>query len=173
LSQEWFANDFVLTPITVLAVGFLSELKLSTDLRRETKTYSQLVERVRTILKLAKQVFLGSGRLRFSFGEAGLLVKGGNLELRVGWDSVEMGMLVGKAGDVWTITEKPVEGATHLNVFLKPAVGADSLKSVQERNMPVSEFVVIPRSFFPAGPDRDCNTWDEFVTAFAKRATVV
>ncbi len=156
LSEQVTGNKYVLGLISWTVAALLAETSISRELRRRTREYVEIVETTRSVVRDAKQIFVGSGQIRFSYGKLGVWVRGGNLELHIQWAAFEDADLFvwNKVGLART---DDLSAATHLFVFLKPRSDRDS-------DSYTSEFLVIPKRLFRTPVD--ANSWEDFVTNF-------
>lgn len=151
LSKSLAGGDFVIALAASTIAALLSETQISRELRKTSNTYVEKIESTRTTLKDAKQMYLGGGQLRFSYGDRGLFVRGGNLEMYLQWEAAELAMLaIMRNEEVSPVSD--IDEATHLLIFLKARNRSDETYGV--------EFLVVPRRFFNS--PIDASTWEDF-----------
>ena len=156
LSEALTGNKYILSLIASAIVALLSETQISRELRRKTREYVEVVDRTRAVVKNRKQIFVGGGQIRFSYGTLGVWVRGGNLDLRIRWGAIEGWALYVRTDAGWVLTTK-LDDADYFVIFLKPRTDRDP------ESVP-AEFLVVPERFFHKPVD--ANSWDEFVGSF-------
>lgn len=154
-SVELTGNKYVLTLIASTIVALLSETSISREVRRKTKEFVEIIEQTRRVVRNARQIFVGSGQIRFSYGNLGVWVRGGNLDLYIRWGAIAEGILFKKEKDDWRLADSPAD-ASHFFIFLKPRSDSDEEYS--------AEFLVVPKRFF--NKPIDASSWEEFVSDF-------
>lgn len=189
--DSWFGwsayltgNSYTISAAISLVVGLLSQTQLSAELLAEADEYKKVIEEVRRETKGAKQIYPGSGRLKFAFGQPGFIVTGGNVELRIKWDAIWMLMLFTKeetkhkgkttvsykktfhdftfVEDEIGLDAAAVERTTHLLIFLEPtSIGEPSGSDKRDSTLDAAEYLVVPQRFFQNR--RDASRWSDFV----------
>jgi hypothetical protein len=171
LSGSIFGNNFVLTAIVSALVGLAFQLNITRSVRRKTKKFVEKIQEIEEFNRNARQIFVGTGNIQFSFGSNGFLVDGDVLDFRLGWrvfdghTYIKMEPLKNKKGE-WQGTDldlAEMHDATHLLLFIKS--GLDT--AAPESKMPNFVLLVVPRARFFS--DRLGSTdWIEFCESFER-----
>jgi hypothetical protein len=164
LSKAIPENKFVTSLVVLAIVTFVGQWSLSISLWNESKVILERIQELSRRVNGMRQIYPGSGKIQFSYGNEGILIFGTSLCLFIDWQAVvnaeDLTFLmilkseVGQGRRRWFRPEivNDVKKATHLLVILKP--GKES------------EYLVIPRHFFDEGKSSD--PWDEFVNQLYK-----
>lgn len=173
--SEWFGwsksmtgNSYAATIALSLLIAFLSQAGLSLQLLQQRAEYDRLIERGREVTKHARQLYVGSGTIRFSYGKKGIRVAGNNITFDISWDAVlDAALIHVRRVKRWSreyLELSPAiqpDDATHLLVFFDVAGG--NRKATDRIN--AAEYLVVPRErfFSRAGSTLDSSNWQEFV----------
>lgn len=137
------------------------------------------IDKALTVARLdkARLILAGSGQLRFTTGDCGVAVSGGNFEFKLNWGAVETAELVRKTYGLKVILmffaripsfdfDVIPKSASHLLIRLKLARSdelsrKDARKQGKNAPLKTTDILVIPEHFFHA--PQDGNTWAEFL----------
>lgn len=152
LSERLFQNDFILTAILTAVVGLAFQYSITREIRKKTQRFVDLVEFFEEQTRFARQIFIGTGNIQFSFGAEGFYVNGDVLDMRMNWRVFFGKEFVRKVpkddpenlSEFSFVTGADVDDATHLLIYMKP--GMEEMRI--EDQMPELVFIVVPRSRF-------------------------
>ena len=153
-------------------------LVLSSAYWRKWGQMKGLLKHLKEITKDAKQIYPGSGKVRFSYGNEGLAVEGNNIKLNIGWDAIEGSLLLSRRTDIKkglrkeeVVVEYWPPKATLLLIFLKATSGRLPKKKkltlwgltkekLREEKVQAEEYIVVPKHFFDSF--RGAVAWEDF-----------
>jgi len=191
LSKAWFGNNYVLSVLLFALLALLERIRFHFKIFEQVRKIKKITERFKQKLFSSKQVYPGSGQISFSFGDEGMLIKGGYLDFSFRWSALEdiefvlrkdkLNTVESLNFEIYDSSEEQGEGsppelgnafdeATHIIVWLKEP---HDINDYWERFMndeevgPFAEFFVIPRSFFKN--PRDHSNWFEFCSELSVR----
>lgn len=152
LSEHLFQNDFILSTILTAVVGLAFQYSITREIRKKTQRFVDLVEFFEEQTRFARQIFIGTGNIQFSFGAEGFYVNGDVLDMRMNWRVFFGKEFVRKMpkGDAKNLSEfsvvtgADVHDATHMLIYMKP--GTEEMPI--DDQMPELVFIVVPRSRF-------------------------
>ncbi len=172
-SQRWFGAGYAPILIGILIVTFVYEYFRIRGVARDARYLQQQLHGAMLNQDFLIQLYPGGGSLRFTYGENGLFIDGGNLHTRIDWHAFEPnrkvhasikatetpgGLFTRPKRDFTTKLPVPIDEATHLILFLKEDPVEDT---------PYIECLVIPRrGFFDS--ERNCTPWPEFCAGIDK-----
>ncbi|MEO1250712.1 MAG: hypothetical protein AAFW81_00015 [Pseudomonadota bacterium] len=85
LGDTLFQNSYALTAIITAIVGLAFQYRITRQFRKNAQRFVDLVEFLEEHTRHARQIFIATGNIQFSFGDEGFYLNGDVLDMRMNW----------------------------------------------------------------------------------------
>jgi hypothetical protein len=177
--EQRTGNAFLGPVIVFAGITIADRFKVHGELHRIISNTRKVTEETFVKKLLRRQMYIGSGQIRFGAGTTGILIAGKFIDLGVHWSVVDCIELIFHNDDdpinfsthegiEKVLTTERINNASHLLINIKPSHDWESFwerwqkdSEFRKNPAPLSEFVVVPKHFFRK--PQSGHDWETFV----------